>query len=99
MKRSLKWTAALLASGVLHAAAVALLLRETSDEVQIEGPAAMEMAVLGSFEDAFQADDPVEPVDTVAPVEEPSVAAEPVTTPETVAVATVSPPIAALVIL
>ncbi len=85
MKRRFKWAAALVVSGVLHAGAAAFLLRETPGEVQIYGSAAIELAVLGSFEDAFQAGDPVEPLETVTPAEEPVDTAEPVTAPETAA--------------
>jgi protein TonB len=61
MRRSLKWTAAILASGVLHAGAAAWMLHAAPDEVLIEGSATMEIALLGSLEDAISAGEDVEP--------------------------------------
>ena len=69
MRRSLKWTAAILASGVLHAGAAAWMLRAAPDEVLIEGSATMEIALLGSMEDAISAGEDVEP-DVAEPVED-----------------------------
>lgn len=69
MRRSLKWTAAILASGVLHAGAAAWLLRDVPEEVLIEGSASLEIALLGSMEDAISAGDDVQP-DVAEPVQD-----------------------------
>ncbi|MFN3546286.1 MAG: TonB family protein [Mesorhizobium sp.] len=67
MRRSLKWTAAILASGVLHAGAAAWMLQSAPDEVLIEGSATMEIALLGSLDDSVSAGETVEP-DVAEPV-------------------------------
>lgn len=100
MKRATKWAIALVVSGAVHAGAAAILLAPARDEVQIAGSASLEIALLGSFEDAFAAGDPVDDVemvepsetaDPLQPVEDAPVARE---TETEQALAAVTPPVA-----
>lgn len=100
MKRASKWAVALLVSGVVHAGAAAVLLAPGRDEVEIAGSAGLEIALLGSFEDAWEAGEPVDDAevmdatpteDALAPVENAEVVDE--AEPER-ALATLTPPVA-----
>lgn len=102
MKRATKWAIALVVSGAVHAGAAAILLAPTREDVQVAGSASLEIALLGSFEDAFTAGEPVDDVelvepsetaDPIEPVEDATMASE--TETEQV-IAPVTPPVAQL---
>ncbi|MEQ8297309.1 MAG: TonB family protein [Nitratireductor sp.] len=83
MRPALKWSIAVLASGLVHAGAAAYLLAERPEQVEIAGSAAMEIALLGSFEDVFAAGEPVPDSAIVEPVDTPDEAVQPRPAPET----------------
>ncbi|MEQ8449342.1 MAG: TonB family protein [Nitratireductor sp.] len=83
MRPALKWSIAVLASGLVHAGAAAYLLAERPEQVEIAGSAAMEIALLGSFEEAFAAGEPAPDSETVEPVGTPDEAVQPRPAPET----------------
>lgn len=81
--RAWHWALALVVSGILHAGAAGYFFGDEEAAVQIEGAAGLEVALLGSFEDAISAGEPVETTEVVSPTQAEVQPVEPVRPPET----------------
>ncbi|OJF94349.1 cell envelope integrity protein TolA [Pararhizobium antarcticum] len=76
MRTALTWTAAIAVSLLAHGGAATLFNPQPSEQAEVAGGEAMEVAVLGNaFEDVIEAGDPTEPLD---PLEEQPEEIEPI---------------------
>ncbi|WP_157016190.1 energy transducer TonB family protein [Mesorhizobium xinjiangense] len=77
------WAVAIVVSCIVHAGAASYLLDEDKPLTMTEGASGLEVAMLGSFEDAVSAGEPVETTETLPPTETEVQPVEPVNRPET----------------